>query len=114
MTSKNLNYAGIALAATVVLALAGWVLTARSWYTGPIRNVDTAQKTLSLADAYMKGECACNLCSAVPHFAGPRRCLASRGPTVQFGRLVLHHVALPEGHSCCCRRAGWGQQELWH
>lgn len=58
VTSQNLNYSGMAVAATILLALVSWVLTAHRWFKGPVRNVDTGNRTEVLAEAYMQGEWA--------------------------------------------------------
>ncbi|PSC72663.1 amino-acid permease BAT1-like protein isoform X1 [Micractinium conductrix] len=56
VTNKNFNYACVMLGGTILLALLTWVLTARKWFKGPVRNVDVGNKTETLAEAAMRGE----------------------------------------------------------
>lgn len=56
VTNKNLNYAAVMLVGTIALAMIAWVVSARKWFKGPVRNVDTGNKTETLAEAAMRGE----------------------------------------------------------
>ncbi|KAL4426983.1 hypothetical protein ABPG77_009544 [Micractinium sp. CCAP 211/92] len=56
VTNKNLNYASVMLVGTIALAMIAWVVSARKWFKGPVRNVDTGNKTETLAEAAMRGE----------------------------------------------------------
>lgn len=40
VTSQSLNYTVVAVGIIAVAALGGWLLSARKWFTGPIRQVE--------------------------------------------------------------------------
>lgn len=54
--SQTLNYAPVAVGVTLLFSLGWWVVDARRWFKGPVRNVDTESRTLSLSLAYQAGE----------------------------------------------------------
>lgn len=56
VTKENLNYSSVAIGGTLLLCVLTWGLTARTWFKGPARNIDTGTKTEVLADAYMHGK----------------------------------------------------------
>ncbi|GAB4816144.1 hypothetical protein N2152v2_003190 [Parachlorella kessleri] len=56
ITKDNLNYAPVAVGSLLILSLSWWIISARKWFKGPVRNVDTGNKTSTLAEAYMQGE----------------------------------------------------------
>ncbi|KAF8334150.1 APC amino acid permease [Cantharellus anzutake] len=48
VTSKTLNYAPVAVGVVVVYSVGFWLLSARKWFTGPIRQIETVQTEQSL------------------------------------------------------------------
>lgn len=54
--SQALNYAPVAVGVTLLFSLGWWMISARKWFKGPVRNVDVAVKTACLAEAYQRGE----------------------------------------------------------
>ncbi|KAL6776977.1 AOC1 [Auxenochlorella protothecoides x Auxenochlorella symbiontica] len=56
VNSQTLNYAPVAVGVTLIFSLGWWLLSARKWFKGPVRNVDVAVKTACLAEAYQRGE----------------------------------------------------------
>lgn len=40
VTSQSLNYTVVAVGIIALFALGSWVITARKWFTGPIRQVE--------------------------------------------------------------------------
>lgn len=56
VTKDNMNYAILMLGGTILLAMVAWIVSARTWFKGPVRNVDIGHKTETLADAAMRGE----------------------------------------------------------
>lgn len=56
VNSQTLNYAPVAVGVTLIFSLGWWLLSARKWFKGPVRNVDVAVKTACLAEAYQVQE----------------------------------------------------------
>lgn len=51
----NLNYAPVAVGAVLILSLLWWVVDARKWFKGPVRNIDENARTKALCMAYTVG-----------------------------------------------------------
>lgn len=56
VNSTNMNYACVMLGGTMLLSAIAWIVSARKWFKGPVRNVDNGNKTETLAEAAMRGE----------------------------------------------------------
>lgn len=77
VNSQTLNYAPVAVGVTLVFSIGWWILDARKWFLGPVRNIDREGHTLSLAEAYQAGE----LDEASEQFINDEEAVVIKSPT---------------------------------
>lgn len=56
VTSQTLNYTAVAVGIIAVFALTSWVITARTWFIGPLREIEAERQGIDISEpgAYEK------------------------------------------------------------